>query len=136
ESILDVVAEDVEEQQVSEYVQPPAMQEHREEHREHYRLVVRRMRDASALTQSRLHGDDFDRVLELMATTDLTRDRGVVLEERLLLALLRQRRAGRFRNVLDRLEEHEHEQIDRDEQIGDPGRTTSRVLVVDRDNHV
>jgi hypothetical protein len=86
ELILDVVAEDDQEQHVAEQVQPAFVNEHREQHRQGRRLAVGRLAEVAGVRAGPgLAGCDLG---QLMAGGQLARDGRIVIEERLLAAQL------------------------------------------------
>jgi hypothetical protein len=86
EAVLDVVAEDNEEQHVAEQVQPARVQEHGEQHGQGRLLVVRRLAHVARVRPgSRLAGRDLGK---LVVRGELPRDRRVVVVERRLAAQL------------------------------------------------
>ena len=132
ELVLDVVAEDDEEQHVAEQVQPALVDEHGEQHRQRRRLVIGRPALVAGVRAGPgLAGRDQGK---LVIGDQLVRDRRVVVVERLLAAQLRRgRRAGQGR--LRPGGEQQHDDVGRDQAVGDPRRPADRIDVVNRQHH-
>ena len=132
EAVLDVVAEDDEEQHVPEQVQPARVQEHGEQHRQRRRLVVRRRAHvARAGRRARPAGHD---PRQLMIGDQLARDRRVAVVERLLsaeLGLAGHAGDGGLRPG----GEQQHDDVRGHQEVGDPGGTANGVDVMERDHH-
>jgi hypothetical protein len=114
---------------------PAAVQEHRGQRRDHRAFVVaRRGKDASETAWA-----DPDLAVgnhgQLLVVYQLDRDRGVLVEKRLLLAGVRQavRTSHRDRRSWGKQEDHE---IHRDQRVGDPWGALHRVDVTDRNDHL
>ncbi len=119
EVVLDVVAEDPQEQHVAEQVHQAAVHEHRHQEGEVHGAGSLLQRD-----DGRLVADlDPDRLRDVFAGSDLLGDGREGVGELLVVA--------------HALEEHEHQHVDRNQQIRDVGRAqSSSVVVADRKYHL
>ena len=134
QAVLDVVAEDQQEEHVAEQVQPTAVQEHRGEDGERRRLVV--VRRAHQAAGAMCAGPDLTGGHEPrhLMVDQLLWHRGVVVQERLQVAQLRQPAVARHRSgEAGGVEEHQH--IGGDQRVRHIGRAAYRVHVMDGYDH-
>jgi hypothetical protein len=134
EAVLDVVAEDQQEEHVAEQVQPTAVQEHRGEHRQRGRLVVagRAHHTARSLrAHTHVAGGHDGRCL---VVDHLAWHRGPLVQERLQMAqlgktALADQRRGHARGG------QEHKEVGTDQRVRHERCAAGRVHIMDGDDH-
>lgn len=134
-TVLDVVAEDQQEQHVAQKVQPAAVQEHRREDRQRRGLVVVRRGHHTARRALRARADVArgDQPRHLMVD-QLLWNRRVVVQKRLEMAQLGQAAVARH-GAGQAGREKEHEDVRGDERVRHHGGAAHRVHVMDGDDH-